>query len=71
MFRVRRNHEKFRKKSKGGEIVRARDYWIFLVDQHQMSRLEMDGIAGYIRNGQTEMFGSDLLARSARLVAFW
>ena len=29
-------------KSKGGEIVRARDYWIFLVAQHEMSRLEMD-----------------------------
>ena len=28
--------------SKGGEIVRARDYWIFLVAQHEMSRLEMD-----------------------------
>ena len=28
--------------SKGGKIVRARDYWIFLVAQHEMSRLEMD-----------------------------
>ena len=28
--------------SKGGEIVRARDYWIFLVAQQPVPRLEMD-----------------------------
>ena len=38
-----------------------------------MSHLEMDetGIAGYIRNVQTEMLGSDFLARLARIVDFW
>ena len=36
--------------SKGGEIVRARDYWIFLVAWHEMSRLEMDkqGLLGIL-----------------------
>ena len=28
---------------KVANAVKARDYWIFLVAQHEMSRLEMDG----------------------------
>ena len=34
------------KKMKGVKVanaVKARDYWIFLVAQHEMFRLEMDG----------------------------
>ena len=36
------SHFKKVKGVKGSEIAKARDYWIFLVAQHEMSRLEMD-----------------------------
>ena len=47
------------------KIVKARDYWRFLVAyQHEMSCLEMDE-QGFLRNGQIERFGSRLFDSSS------
>ena len=55
---------------KVANTVRARDYWIFLVVQHEMSHPEMDeqGLLGKERRVKSEGLAADFLTSEQLLV---